>query len=215
MKNATSNDKLETELQNLRDENRSLKNHLEGSYNRAKELLDAKTKAQQELIDLQTKNGLTEQELANAKISVNSLREKLNAANSQKLRANYESLLEEKKNVVMELEEKKMLLASKEHSISEYTIELERLGQKNLQLEKTAKKSIKEIGMLKDEISARTIEIEKLKKQINDSSFILQDNKGFKILMEEKNKIEKEKQKLMEELRQKDKEREEVLFLSY
>ncbi|CAB0038824.1 unnamed protein product, partial [Trichogramma brassicae] len=117
VRNSTSKVRVENEMQDLQDENRSLKNHLEGSYNRIKELQESKSQVQRELSEAQGKVEILEHELNANKIALESLRDKYNNDNLQKLRDHYDELLREKNNIVLEVEEKKMIIASKDQKL--------------------------------------------------------------------------------------------------
>lgn len=190
MRNSTSKARVENEIQELQDENRSLKNHLEGSYNRIKELQETKSQVQRELTDAEAKNGLLEQELETTKIAVASLREKYNTINLQNLREKYETLLREKNTIILDIEEKKMMIASRDQQLVECQIELDVLKkEKNvIQLEMAAIREVKtslekRIADLLDQLDRECARDE-----------------TFKLVIEEKNKIFAEYEKCKKEL---------------
>lgn len=170
-------------MQDLQDENRSLKNHLEGSYNRIKELQESKSQVQRQLSEAQGKVEILEHELNSTKISLESLREKYNSDNLQKLRDHYEQLLHEKNSVVLEVEDKKMIIASKDQKLVEYSIEIETLKKQInfLSKDKTA---------LEDKINDLLRESEKVQKQISTCNN--DKDAAYKLVIEEKIKMQKE-----------------------
>ncbi|XP_014207511.1 kinesin-related protein 4 [Copidosoma floridanum] len=184
VRNSTSKVRVENEMQELQDENRLLKNHLEGSYNRIKELQETKSQVQREMAEAQGKKELLEQELNTTKIALESLREKYNNINLQKMRERYETLLQEKNNVVREVEEKRMLLASKDQKLVEYSIELDTLKKQKEMLNSEILNSRVEKSSLENKITNVNDEIEKLKVQLNTS--IAEKDEVYRLFEEEK-----------------------------
>ena len=174
-------------MQELQDENRSLKNHLEGSYNRIKELQESKSQVQRELAEAQGKNELLEQELNTTRIALDSLREKYNNVNLQKLREKYEMLLREKNTIILEIEEKKMLIANKDQKLVEYSIEMDTLKKQKETLDKEIENIKKEKSVLESKITDLIGENEKLNEKIVYCN--IEKDDAYKLLIDEKNKV--------------------------
>ncbi|XP_011502024.1 PREDICTED: major antigen-like [Ceratosolen solmsi marchali] len=187
VRNSTSKIRVKNEIQDLQDEIRLLKNHLEGSYNRIKELQETKSQVQWELTEVQGKNELLEQELNTTKMSLESLRDKYNNVNLQKLREKYEALLREKNNVILEIEDKKMLIANKNQKLVECSIEVDTL-QKQKESLNTKLENIKgEKSVLESRILDLVNDNEELKEKIIVCN--IQKDEIYKTSMEEKNQI--------------------------
>jgi chromosome segregation ATPase len=187
VRNSTSKIQVENEIQNLQDEIRLLKNHLEGSYNRIKELQETKSNVQWELTEMQGKNAFLEQELNTTKISLESLREKYNNVNLQKLRAKYEELLLIKNNAIFEIEDKKMLIANRDQKLVECTIELDTLQKQKELLNKELESTKREKFVYESQITDLTNQNKELKEEIIACD--IKKNDIYKTSLEEKNKI--------------------------
>lgn len=148
VRNSSSKIQVENEMQELQDTNRSLKNHLEGSYNRIKELQESKSDVQRELTVAQGKYELLSQELNTTKIALETLREKHNNENVQNLREKNEKLANEVQNSIYKIEEQSMLLAQKEQKLMECSIELKDLKNKNLEIQDKNKELDEEMDEL-------------------------------------------------------------------
>lgn len=174
-------------MQELQDENRTLKNHLEGSYNRIASLQESKSLIERELLDAQGKNELLEQELITTQMTLASLREKYNNFNVQKLREKYEAILIEKNNLVREIEAKKMLIAEKDQKLVEYGIEIDTLKKQNDDLHKKIKIVEGEKIVLNSHVSHLTSDFENLKQKME----IVNSEKEmtYKSMLEEKARI--------------------------
>uniref|UniRef100_A0ABD2XNB7 Kinesin motor domain-containing protein n=1 Tax=Trichogramma kaykai TaxID=54128 RepID=A0ABD2XNB7_9HYME len=203
VRNSTSKVRVENEMQDLQDENRSLKNHLEGSYNRIKELQESKSQVQRELSEAQGKVEILEHELNANKIALESLRDKYNNDNLQKLRDHYEELLREKNNIVLEVEEKKMIIASKDQKLVEYSIEIETLKK---QIQYLSKDKL----VLEDKINELFKESEKLQNQIMSCG--KDKDLAFKQVTEEKIKMQQDMENLMTKNKELDDEMEELVL---
>lgn len=187
MRNSTSKVRVENEMQDLQDENRSLKNHLEGSYNRIKELQESKSQVQRELAEVQGHCELLEQDLNTNRNALESLREKYNNVNLQKLREKYEILLREKNNIVLDVEEKKMLIANKDQKLVEYGIEMDTLKKQKEALNNEIENIRKEKSLLENQITNLLDNMEKFKagKLVAD----IEKDEAYKLIIAEKNQL--------------------------
>lgn len=198
VRNSTSKVRVESEIQELQDENRSLKNLLEGSYNRIKELQESRSQVQRDLTEVQGKNELLEQELHTTKHALVSLREKYNNTNLQNLREKYEELYREKNGIIREVEEKKMHIASKDQKLVEYSIEIDTLKKQNENLKKDIKNVKNEKTYLETKVSDLIRNNEKLKEKVEVSD--VEAEKAYCLVTEEKNKISLELENCKKEL---------------
>lgn len=125
-----------------------------------KELQNSKSLLQYDHIVLQGKYTIQTQELNSLNATLEALQEKINSNSMQKLRSDYDELLQEKKKIKLELEEKKMMLANKDQILSQNLLEFNDIKLKNQNLiqeleisEKKLKKKEKEVNLIKDGIS--------------------------------------------------------------
>lgn len=179
--------RVENEKQELQDENITLKKDLEGSYNRISALIQSKSQIERELLEAQGKSQSLEQELTTTQMTLNSLREKYNNFNVQKLREKYESVLIEKNNLVREIEAKKMLIAEKDQKLIECSIEIDTLKKQNEDLHDKIKAFNNEKFLLDSQVSCLLNDCENLKQQME----IINSEKEniYKSNVEEKSKI--------------------------
>lgn len=183
MRNSTSKVKVETEIKELQDENRSLNNYLEGAYNRIKELQEDKVNIQHQFADIQIEKESLEHELQKTIANEKSLRDKLNNMNVQKLRETNELLLNEKNEIVREVEEKRMLIASNNQKLVEYGIEIDTLKRKCDALNKE-----------KNSMDNQIVALVKLNETLNQkiAAYNVEADLAYKKIVEEKNMLVKE-----------------------
>ena len=133
MRNSTSKIRAEQEMEDLRDENRTLQRNLHGASNRITELQEIKTQLMKELAEIKTtyevichENMKTKNILATYKTSASEVIE---------LREKYELILQEKTRVALELEDKKAMLLLLETKHESSVKENEELKKTNKDLD--------------------------------------------------------------------------------
>ncbi|KAJ8676006.1 hypothetical protein QAD02_011792 [Eretmocerus hayati] len=197
VRNSTSKVRVENEMQELQDENRTLKNQLEGSYNRIKELQEMNSQVKLQLSESTVANEILKQDLDTTERALSSLREKYNNMNLQNLREKYETLLSEKNSMALDIDEKKMVIANNNQKLVEYSIEIDTLRRERELLDKEMKNAKNEKCMLENRVSELIRNNEKIKEQIEVLD--VQKDEEYKRLNHEKNVLSLELKECMEE----------------
>ncbi|OAD53057.1 hypothetical protein WN48_10859, partial [Eufriesea mexicana] len=166
IRNSVSKMKVETEIEELKDENKRLQNNLVGATNRVSELQESKNKTFLELVNLQGQYELLSKE--NAEIKKTLYRSKQSTSYPCKEDGKYDMLIQEKDKIELELKNIKLLLAQKDKEIVEYV------------------NRIKDLFPIKKEFENHLEECKTYIQQ-NESKLVNKLKKKLKIL-EEKNK---------------------------
>ena len=172
VRNSTSKTRVEKEMEELMDKNRTLENNLEGASNRIADLLHAKSTAMKELVDLKGQVEIVKIENEELKKAVDAFKLRHNYSDIIELRGKYEELLQEKNIVKLELEEKKILLSQRDKKLEEISKELKVAQEKNAELDKEADEladEIKERGEVIGKIEEENYQLKQsLTKEIED-----------------------------------------------
>ncbi|KAG7207970.1 hypothetical protein KM043_009552 [Ampulex compressa] len=159
IRHSTSKIKVEAEMEELKDLNKTLQNNLEGASNRIAELQDSKNQLLKELIGLKSQNEQLSQEIGELKQRLLLHKTKVNNTNFSKDSDKFDVLLQEKNSIALELEGKKLLLDQKDREMKKYIAEVKELTNKNKELDE----ELEELAVV---IRERDIENAKLEEML-------------------------------------------------
>ncbi|PBC32053.1 Centromere-associated protein E [Apis cerana cerana] len=159
IRNSTSKIKAEAEIEELKELNKRLQNNLEGASNRVAEFQEIKNQTLKDLIDIKGKYELILQENNELKKTFSLYNLKHITSNSLIDESKYDALLLEKNKIALELEDKKILLNQKDKDIKEHVTQVQKLIDKNKELDD----ELEEYAAV---IRERDIEISKLEEKL-------------------------------------------------
>ncbi|XP_046145312.1 kinesin-related protein 4-like [Osmia bicornis bicornis] len=136
IRNSTSKIKAQTEIEELKELNKTLQNNLEGARNRVIELQEAKSQTLKELVDLKGKYELTLQENAKIKTTSSSYKSKYSISSTTIDESKYDALLLEKNKIALELEGNKLILNRKVEELKISVSQVQQLTKENKELDK-------------------------------------------------------------------------------
>ena len=159
IRNSTSKIKAEAEIEELKELNKRLQNNLEGASNRVAEFQEIKNQTLKDLIDIKGKYEFILQENNELKKTFSLYNLKHITSNSLIDESKYDALLLEKNKIALELEDKKILLNQKDKDIKEHVTQIQKLIDKNKELDD----ELEEYAAV---IRERDIEISKLEEKL-------------------------------------------------
>ncbi|XP_035723714.1 kinesin-related protein 4-like [Vespa mandarinia] len=152
LRNSNSKIKLETNMQDLLEQNKVLQSNLDGAYNCITELKDKKNHLLEELLSAKERHeSLLEENTKMKELLSNKMKENVSNVHTT-LQEQYDILLNEKSKITLELEESKILLCQKEKDLKYYINQFEELKRKNQELDEEAEELIRENEKLTEKI---------------------------------------------------------------
>lgn len=166
LRNSNSKMKLETNIEDLLEQNKVLQNNLDGAYNCITELKDKKNHLLEELLTAKERHeSLLEENTKMKELLSDEVKQNMHTLQEQ-----YDTLLNEKTKITLELDENKILLCQKEEDLKHYINQFEELRRKNQELDEEAEELIRENEKLTEKIYSYfddDVSGDKLKSQIN------------------------------------------------
>lgn len=151
LRNSNSKIKLETNMQELLEQNKVLQSNLDGAYNCITELKDKKNHLLEELLSTKERHeSLLEENTKMKELLSDNMKQ--NVSNMHTLQERYDTLLNENTKITLELDENKILLCQKEKDLKCYINQYEELRRKNQELDEEAEELIRENEKLTEKI---------------------------------------------------------------
>lgn len=186
IRNSTSKIKAEAEIEELKELNKRLQNNLEGASNRVAEFQEIKNQTLKDLIDVKGKYELILQENNELKKTLSLYNLKHITSNSLIDESKYDALLLEKNKIALELEDKKILLNQKDKDIKEHVTQIQKLIDKNKELDDELEEYAAVIRERDNEISKLE---EKLYSRFSENVLINELEEKLKYRNEENEKL--------------------------
>ncbi|KAL2711624.1 kinesin-related protein 4 [Vespula squamosa] len=192
LRNSNSKIKLETNMEDLLEQNKVLQSNLDGAYNCITELKDKKNHLLEELLTAKERyESLLEENTKMKELLSDKAKE-----NMRTLQEQYDTLLNEKTKITLELDENKILLCQKEKDLKHYINQFEEMKKKNQELDEEAEELIRENEKLTEKIYSYfddDVSNDKLKVEIN---ILKEENKKLQDELTKYNGVNKSYTKL-------------------